>query len=99
RHPDDLTRKVELPRLVRRAAPRRALSPRRREHAALRVHGRRSVDLHEAVDGSPADDEGERAHVRGRLPGGQLRVARHPARSTLSGKTADRAVEEARWDA
>ena len=69
----------------RDAAPRRALHPRRRRHAALRVHRRRSGDVHAPVHGRRADDPNGRAALRVRLPRGELRPAEHPARGSRGG--------------
>ena len=64
----------------------RTLHARRRRHAQLRVHGRGSEDVDEAVDGAhPVDeDRSGRADVRVRLPRRQLRHRPLPDRGARS---------------
>ena len=52
----------------------------------LRVHRRRSIDVHQTVDRADSDGEERRTDLRVRLPRRQLRAARHSPRRAVSGK-------------
>src|SRR5205085_1500253 len=56
--------------------------------AGVRIHGRRSADVDQAVDGAVSDDADRRAGLRVRLPRGELQPAEHPRR-----REEDRSVE------
>ena len=56
----------------------RALQPRRRRLAALRVYGCGSDHVDEAVDGAGVHEEDRGSDLRVRVPRGQLRPLQHP---------------------
>ena len=71
---DELPARDELSRIEREPASRRALDARRRRHAALRVHRRRSEDLDEAVDrGDSHEEESTRRSTSTRATKGTTR--------------------------
>ena len=60
-------------------------TPRRREHAEVRVHGRRSRDVDGEVERVDPDDEDRRADLRVRVPREQLRDGGRAERRALRG--------------
>ena len=86
RRHDQFHRQGELQRIHCRAASHRALHPRRRGHGEIRIHDRRSDDVHEEVDRGDSDGADRRADLRVRVSRGELRDGEPAQRGASAGK-------------